>query len=512
MLFSSTHFIFLFLPLVLIGFHALRLTAGAGAGRLLLIVASTFFYGWWNPAYVILIVLSMLTNYALGLTIGKSSTSGNSKKIALLAGLALNLGLLGYYKYAGFITASVSGLFLDYPILVDIVLPLAISFFTFQQIAFLVDVYRNSSIMETTTLEKYLCFILFFPQLIAGPIVHHKQLVPQLADKVLNGITLRHLMLGIGIFSLGLFKKVILADQIADISEPIFLRHSEGRDLSPSTAWIGILTFTFRLYFDFSGYSDMAFGLGLMFGIILPINFFSPYKANNINETWLRWNITLGQFFAAYVFKPLGGRSRGSIITARNLIILMLLSGVWHGAGWNYLIWGLMQGSAMMWLLFWPKIVSRITSEKLRESWAYSTFFCCAVTFVFWIFSLVAFKVTNMKDMARYYSAMFDLSANDLVEWLSAYFQQATTFGENLLTGGPLLNSVLLEGTSWLILCFAIVFLAPNVFQFFGVTRNGRIGNAKVDLGRGILAGIAGGLAIVMTISSTSSDFIYFVF
>ncbi|MFT6958867.1 MAG: alginate O-acetyltransferase complex protein AlgI [Halieaceae bacterium] len=512
MLFSSTYFIFLFLPLVLIGFHALRLLAGARAGRLLLIVASTFFYGWWNPAYVVLIVLSMVSNYTIGSLIGRAATDIRYKRLALLAGLASNLGLLAYYKYAGFIVVSVSGLLVDYPILIDIVLPLAISFFTFQQVAFLVDVYRDNSIMETTTLEKYLCFILFFPQLIAGPIVHHKQLVPQLADKVLNGITSRHIMLGIGIFLLGLFKKVVLADQIADISEPIFLRHGEGSDLDPVTAWIGILAFTFRLYFDFSGYSDMAFGLGLMFGIILPINFFSPYKATNINETWLRWNITLGQFFAAYVFKPLGGRSRNVLTTARNVLILMLLSGVWHGAGWNYLIWGLMQGSAMVWLLFWPGFISLVTSIKLRESWAYSTLFCGAITFTFWILSLVAFKVTRVEDISRYYKSMFTLSATDIGEWIESYYQQVTTFTESLFMGGSLVNSVLLEGTSWLIVSFAIVFLAPNVFQFFGITRNGRIGRAKLSVGRGVLAGVAGGLALAMTISGTSSDFIYFVF
>lgn len=255
----------------------------------------------------------MAVNYSFARHITSGSSEPGRNKTALVTGICFNLGLLAYYKYSAFAVASASSLFLDYPIMLDLVLPLAISFFTFQQIAFLVDVYRDASIMDDTSVEKYLCFVLFFPQLIAGPIVHRKQLVPQLGRDALNSVTAKHIQLGLAIFCLGLFKKVILADQIAEISEPSFERHAQGRDLVPRTAWLGVLAFTFRLYFDFSAYSDMAFGLGLMFGIILPVNFFSPYKATNINEIWGRWNITLGRFFGSYIFKPLGGRSRGPL-------------------------------------------------------------------------------------------------------------------------------------------------------------------------------------------------------
>ena len=210
MLFSSTYFVYLFLPAVLLAYHSLRLTAGIGAARYLLIVASLFFYGWWNPTYIALILASIGVNYSLGRALAGQLALPMSGKPLLTVGVLFNLGLLGYYKYSGFVVGFVSGLFLDYPIMLDVILPLAISFFTFQQIAFLVDVYRDKSIMNETTLEKYLCFVLFFPQLIAGPIVHHRQLVPQLASESLNSVTLRHLQLGLAIFLLGLFKNCLL--------------------------------------------------------------------------------------------------------------------------------------------------------------------------------------------------------------------------------------------------------------------------------------------------------------
>ncbi|MEH6516824.1 MAG: MBOAT family O-acyltransferase [Halioglobus sp.] len=512
MLFSSTYFVFLFLPAVLAAYHGLRIGVGVGAARYLLVAASLFFYGWWNPVYIALILISIGVNYSLGTYMTGVGAAPGRSRAALISGICFNLGLLAFYKYSAFAVASVSSLFLDYPILLDVVLPLAISFFTFQQIAFLVDVYRDNSIMKETTLEKYLCFVLFFPQLIAGPIVHHKQLVPQFGNAALNSVTAKHIQLGLAIFCLGLFKKVVLADQIAEISEPIFERHAEGRDVVPRTAWLGILAFTFRLYFDFSAYSDMAFGLGLMFGIILPVNFFSPYKATSINDTWARWNITLGHFFGNYVFKPLGGRSRGSLISVRNVVILMLLSGVWHGAGWNYLVWGLMQGCAMAWLVFWPGLMSRMGLQFLRNTWIYSTFFCCFVTFAFWVLSLVAFKVTRVDDMVRFYDILFSLSFAQAGEWLGLVWQQAGVFAGNLLGGGPVLASSLLEGSAWLVISALVVFLLPNVFEFLGVTRNGRIGRANLSSGRALLVGAAGGVAVAKVISSASSDFIYFVF
>jgi len=512
MLFSSNYFVFLFLPLVLAAYHGLRIWVAVEPARYLLIAASLLFYGWWNPAYIALIMLSMGINYTLGTYIAGGQSSSIRKRYALLAGITFNLGLLGYYKYSGFLVSSISALFFDYPVIVDVVLPLAISFFTFQQVAFLVDVYRDNSIMKATSLEKYLCFVLFFPQLIAGPIVHHKQLVPQLDNASLNSVTAKQIQLGLAIFVLGLFKKVVLADQIAEISEPIFDRHAEGRELAPRTAWLGILAFTFRLYFDFSAYSDMAFGLGLMFGVILPVNFFSPYKARNINDTWGRWNITLGHFFGNYIYKPLGGRSRGPLISARNVLILMLLSGVWHGAGWNYLIWGLMHGTAMVWLLLWPVIMNRVGLHGLRNTWVYGTFFSCLFTFSFWVLSLVAFKVTRVDDMLRFYRTLFDISLAEIGEWTKLVWQQLYVFLSDLVTGGPVVASALLEGTVWLLISTVIVFLLPNVFEYFGVTRNGRIGRADLDLRKAMLVGIVGGVALAKVVSGASSEFIYFVF
>jgi len=332
-------FLLLFLPVVLIGYYLIGSRQHHRLASSWLLAASLFFYGWWNPVYVVLILFSIIFNYALGLSLA----SGEKKQRVLLSfGIIVNLSLLAYFKYTVFILDNVYGLLdmnFDLP---DIVLPLAISFFTFQQIAYLVDAYQNKT--KEYNFLQYSLFVTFFPQLIAGPIVHHREMMTQFAKNSTYCFNAKMLELGLAIFTLGLFKKVVIADGIAAYSTPVFNAATSGMALTFFDSWTGALAYTFQLYFDFSAYSDMAIGIGLMFGIRLPINFFSPYKAVNIIDFWKRWHMTLSRFLRDYLYIPLGGNRKGSTRRYFNLMVTMLLGGLWHGAGWTFIIWGGLHG------------------------------------------------------------------------------------------------------------------------------------------------------------------------
>ena len=332
MLFNSFEFIFAFLPVVVLLVWAFGRFASFQAVVAVLVAASLFFYGWWNPVYLLIIVLSMVINYQLGKRLSK-----RKEKPLLYVGVLLNLFSLGYFKYTDFVLDNVN-LLLESPIpLPNVVLPLAISFFTFQQVAYLVDSFRGETV-EKHPLD-YALFVTFFPQLIAGPIVHHKEMLPQFA-KGHASITAKNMGIGLSIFAMGLFKKAVIADGIAGYANIAFVTVDTGGTLDFFAAWAGALAYTFQLYFDFSGYSDMAIGLARMFGIVLPLNFYSPYKAVNISEFWRRWHMTLSRFLRDYLYIALGGNRNGNLNRYRNLFLTMVLGGIWHGAGWNFLIWG----------------------------------------------------------------------------------------------------------------------------------------------------------------------------
>ncbi len=346
MLFNSYEFIFLFLPIAFLGYFLV-----ARKGRELaiawLVLASLFFYGWWNPAYLLLIIASMLVNFGIGKALSKThGSTGGRSKLLLTLGIALNLGVLGYYKYAGFFIENLNAIAgIDYH-LKTIVLPLAISFFTFQQIAYLVDAYRG--ITKEYRFSHYALFVTFFPQLIAGPIVHHNEMLPQFARREALRASLSNICIGLSIFAIGLFKKAVLADGIANYGTTVFDSAANGSELAFFGAWGGALAYTMQLYFDFSGYSDMAIGGARIFGIRLPLNFHSPYKATNIVEFWRRWHMTLSRFLRDYLYIPLGGNRKGKIRRYINLITTMLLGGLWHGAGWTFVIWGALHGSYLI--------------------------------------------------------------------------------------------------------------------------------------------------------------------
>lgn len=360
MLFNSFAFLFGYLPIVLAGYFLLdRLTSSASwrlAPALWLALASLFFYAWWDVRYLPLLLASICVNYGAGRLIG--ARAGAARKRALVAALALNLGLLAYYKYANFFIDSVNAVAVaagagagSLPWTgLDIILPIGISFFTFTQIAFLVDCYRGE--VREYRFIHYVLFVSYFPHLIAGPVLHHRDMMPQFADPANAHPRTANFAIGLSIFTIGLAKKVLIADNLSPLAMPVF---AAGATPTLIEAWIGVLAYTFQLYFDFSGYSDMAIGLSRLFGVKLPLNFNSPYKAANIADFWRRWHLTLSRFLRDYLYIPLGGSRQGEAMRYRNLMLTMLLGGLWHGAGWTFVIWGGLHGLYLVLQQAWQR-------------------------------------------------------------------------------------------------------------------------------------------------------------
>jgi len=352
LLFNSYIFIFAFLPFTFFIYfylNSLKLTVAAKA---FLVFASLFFYSWWNVAYLPIILSSMLFNYVLGVSLSKHHSEAKiGKRVLLTFGIIANVALLGYFKYADFFIENMNYLFDTSVPLLHLALPLAISFFTFQQIAYLVDSYRGET--KEYDFLNYANFVTFFPQLIAGPIVHHSEMMPQFAKTSNKVIRYHNIAIGLFIFSIGLFKKVIIADTFALWATTGF---DHAQSLGMIEAWVTSLSYTFQLYFDFSGYTDMAIGAALLFNIKLPINFDSPYKATSIQDFWRRWHITLSRFLREYIYIPLGGNKKGEFRTYGNLMATFLIGGIWHGAGWTFLFWGFLHGIAIVIHRVWQKI------------------------------------------------------------------------------------------------------------------------------------------------------------
>ena len=334
MLFNSPEFVLGFLPTSLIGFFLLGRAANGRCALLWLVAASLFFYGWWNPPFVLLLAGSILANHAIAGQIRRRGSRG-----WLILGIAANLALLGWFKYATFLLRGV--LRLHAPEL-DIFLPLGISFFTFQQIMFLVESHRGE--IAPPDLLHYAGFVSFFPHLIAGPIVRPREILPQLQASSLAKPCRDNIAAGMTIFLLGLGKKLVLADTFASFADVGFNAAAQGASLTLVEAWYAAAAYALQIYFDFSGYSDMAIGLARLFNVHFPLNFASPYQSANISEFWRRWHITLSRFLRDYLYIPLGGKSR----RARNVMLTMLLGGLWHGAGWNFVVWGGLHGIGLV--------------------------------------------------------------------------------------------------------------------------------------------------------------------
>jgi alginate O-acetyltransferase complex protein AlgI len=365
MLFNSHIFILVFLPVTLAGFFLLARLRSTGPARLWLLAASLVFYGWWSWAYLALLLLTMILNWSLSSLIRSARDSDVAGARAITTcGIAVNLGMLGYFKYATFIAGNLAALTgLEFA-LEAVVLPLAISFHTFQQIVYLVDVLRGRA--RQYTLHDYLLFVSFFPQLIAGPIVHHHELLPQFERREIYRFQDAAFADGVTFFLFGLVKKLAIADPVGALATPIF--HTAAADPpGAAEAWLAITAFSVGLYFDFSAYSDMAVGLARMFGIQLPYNFNSPYKATSIIDFWRRWHMTLSRFLRDYVYIPLGGNRLGVTRRYVNLMATMLLGGLWHGAAWTFVVWGALHGFYLLVNHAWSGFAARVEAANGRR-------------------------------------------------------------------------------------------------------------------------------------------------
>ncbi|WP_107776198.1 MBOAT family O-acyltransferase [Campylobacter concisus] len=401
MLFNSYAFIFVFLPLVFFVYFFLNKKRLSNLAKAFLVSASLFFYAYWSVYYLPILLGGIVFNFLVSKFLAK-----HQSKAILIFGIVCNLALLGYFKYADFLISNLNAIANTNLSLLHIALPLALSFVTFQQIAYLVDSYNKQT--KENSFLNYCLFITFFPQLIAGPIVHHKEMMPQFANKFNLIKNYKFIALGLFVFSMGLFKKSVVADTFSIFANAGF--DVEG-NLTFLQAWATSLSYTFQLYFDFSGYCDMAIGLALLFNIRLPINFNSPYKALNIQDFWHRWHITLSRFLRDYIYIPLGGNRGGQSRTYLNLFLVFLIGGLWHGAAWTFVVWGALHGVAIVIHRCWQKL-----NFKLNKIIAW------IITFNFVNFTWIFFRAKSFEDAMKVIRGMFFGEFKIDVNYLEIFF------------------------------------------------------------------------------------------
>lgn len=395
MLFNSYEFIFLFLPITLILYFTLNKFGKNELAKGWLVIASLYFYSYFNRTYLILIIISIVINYGIGKKLADNKTDIIIRKLLLIVGVVFNLGALGYFKYYDFFVSNINSLFGTDIKLLHIMLPLGISFFTFQQLSFVIDMYKRFNLIYSFT--DYCLFVTFFPQLIAGPIVLPTEMLPQFETEENKRVNWQNMNRGLYVFSIGLAKKVIIADTISNFANAGF---DMMESLNFVEAWLTSISYTLQLYFDFSGYCDMAMGIALMFNIGLPLNFNSPYKSTNIQEFWKKWHMTLGRFMTNYLYIPMGGNRKGELKTLRNLFIVFLASGIWHGAGWNFVIWGMLHGLCILIHRIWKN-----SGRKLNKFVGW--FITMNLVNIFWVF----FRATNLYDAIKVIKGMFDINS-----------------------------------------------------------------------------------------------------
>lgn len=405
MLFHTTEFLFIFLPIVLMLYYVCGMLYWKIAFAWLS-AASLFFYGWWDFTYVYLICSSIVFNYAgARLIFNTSKKSARNKKWLLLILVTINILGLIYFKYLMLFASTTNSIFHIEWDVGQIVLPIGISFYTFTQIAYLVDVYHGKE--AERSFISYSLFVLYFPHLVAGPILHHAEMMPQFNDPASLRLNFFNIARGFTLLGIGLFKKVVLADTCAPIAKRIF--DEDLQNLSCLDAWSGALAYTLQIYYDFSGYSDMAVGLSLLFNINLPINFFSPYQSRNIIDFWRRWHITLSRFLRDYLYIPLGGNRRGSTRKIVNLFITMALGGLWHGANWTFLVWGVLHGVYLGINHAWRGLMQpykALTTNPLYSTAAWTLTLVCVM--VAWVF----FRADSLEVAWQVLLAMIGLGSS----------------------------------------------------------------------------------------------------
>jgi alginate O-acetyltransferase complex protein AlgI len=457
MLFNSLAFIFLFLPVVLAGFFLLgRKSPMAAAAWLTL--ASLFFYGWWNPLYVGLLVVSMVFNYRAGVTIAQTRSRG-----LLTFAIVADLALLAYYKYANFFVDNLNTALQTQLSLGEIILPLGISFFTFTQIAFLVDAYQGKA--REYNFVHYALFVTYFPHLIAGPILHHAEMMPQFQRREIYTPDAAKLAAGVTLFVLGLTKKVLIADGVGAYVALFFDAARSGTMLTFVEAWCGALAYTFQLYFDFSGYSDMAVGLSLLFGVKLPANFHSPYKAVNIIDFWRRWHMTLSRFLRDYLYVPLGGNRKGPARRYLNLLVTMLLGGLWHGAGWTFVVWGALHGVYLCVNHGWIALRRALGLGAGAQS-AWGRALACGVTFIAVVVGWVIFRADSLSTAQNILHGMAGFNGVALPDhWLAKWGAPGAWLSAHGVMFSDTRGLVTAGLIYWVVALLLVVWLAPNTQQ-----------------------------------------------
>lgn len=497
MLFTTTAFICVYLPVVLAGFFVIaRLSHRAAA--LWLFMASVFFYGYWMPEYTALLLASIAGNFWIGRRIALAAEQADSRgqthaRRWVATGVAANLLLLGYFKYANFFIDNLNVALGAQWDIGRVLLPIGISFFTFTQIAYLVDTWRKG--VREYKFVHYGLFVTYFPHLIAGPVLHHSQMMPQFNEPLTYRFNGANVTAGLCIFAIGLFKKVVLADGISPYADAVFEAAEAGKSPDFYEAWLGSIAYTLQLYFDFSGYSDMAIGLSWMFNVKLPFNFNSPYKATNISDFWRRWHMSLSQFLRDYLYIALGGNRRGAVRRYANLLTTMVLGGLWHGANWSFVIWGTLHGLYLginhgFRAMCSPRWLSWLDGNRL---FAFASWL---LTMLAVVVGWVVFRATTISGSGRILASMATpgmVGSEHTLLWNA---------GLSMPTGGL-----------WCLALLLIACVAPN---------SNRIGERLLDLCRGnaMFRAAANGAAVITvtfllvvnTVRDAVSAFIYFNF
>lgn len=465
MLFNSEAFIFLFLPITYAIYWILLKNPNNNIALFWLTAASLFFYAWWDVYSLPILIISTAFNFICGQQIATKKNCVKSKYSLLMlkVGVVVNILALAYYKYFSFIVFDILGFDLDKSAY-RVELPIGISFFTFTQIAYLVDTYRGKA--EEKNPISYALFVSYFPHLIAGPILHHKEMLPQFKAAASFNFFSNNFFVGLGIFGIGLAKKILLADPLGVYANKFF--SSAGLDLTPTffESLCGILTYTFQLYFDFSGYSDMAVGISKIFGIDLPINFLSPYKSKSIIEFWRRWHITLSTFLRDYLYISLGGNKKGKYRRYINLMATMVLGGLWHGAGWTFVVWGFIHGSFLIINHGWNNVKERSAAGK--KMGVLLSFFSGPLTFACVALAWVPFRAHSMSQVHSIINGVIGLNGAILPQQLLDLFPMLKSVANGagtvpLLADGTIMG--LVDMVVMLGAAFAISFYCKNTFE-----------------------------------------------
>lgn len=493
MTFSSPKFFLIYLPIVFFVYFFLNRQRLVTAGKVWLVIASLIFYGRWSVAYIPLLMFSIGFNFIVGKALAAPDNhlpSGLSKRAILGIGIVTDLALLGYFKYTNFLVDNINSALGTELFFYQVILPLGISFYTFTQIAFLVDCYKN--LAKEYSFINYALFVTFFPHLIAGPILHHKEMMSQFQSRWTLVIRHRNVVMGLFIFSIGLFKKVMIADTFAIWADAGF---AQGVSHDFFSAWTTSLSYTFQLYFDFSGYCDMAIGAALLFNIWLPLNFNSPYKALDIQDFWRRWHMTLSRYLRDYLYVPLGGNRCGRQRLYFNLMVTFILGGLWHGASWMFIIWGALHGGAIVMHRVWKQAGLSLPDPV---GWF--------VTFMFVNITWVFFRADSIDDALRILRGMVDF---DSIHQLSVN----TVPTANLAWGGTLSDRLLetlptgLTANLAPTLMIAVALLIIRRKNAFELTAHTDFGKAKTLAMSTLFC-----LSLYASVQSKSPVFLYFNF